>query len=104
MVPRLNWDHLTFIQLIDNICQSLDDTKTDEILADYLIGYKLQSDMDPAFSTFWDRWKTLRRQFTLRGLTFEKNNFPKTITALEERGQALRESKASFWRARFGQK
>ena len=77
----------------------MDVTKTDAILADYL---KLLGGIDPKYSTFWQEWKGLRRQFTLRGFTFEKNNFPKTITALEERGQALREKKASFWRARFG--
>ena len=34
-------------------------------------------------------WASIKRQFSLRGLTVKKNNFPNTYTSLKDRRQTL---------------
>ena len=68
------------------MCQFMDISKTDEILADFLIQYKID-DQDPKPGTFRAHWFSIKRQFSQRGLKMEKHNFPKTMTSLEERGK-----------------
>lgn len=68
------------------MCQFMDISKTDEILADFLIRYKIDG-QDPKPGTFRSHWFSIKRQFSQRGLKMEKHNFPKTIISLEERGK-----------------
>ena len=68
----------------------MDVSKTDELLADFLIRYKVggvHGDQDPKLATFECRWASIKRQFSQRGLKMEKHNFPKTMISLEERGK-----------------
>lgn len=70
----------------------MDVSKTDELLADFLIRYKVggvHGDQDPKLATFECRWASIKRQFSLRGLTVKKNNFPNTYTSLKDRRQTL---------------
>ena len=66
----------------------MDVSKTDEILADFLIHYKMDG-QDPKLGTFRSHWFSIKRQFLQRGLTIDEHNFPKSIIALQERGQKL---------------
>ena len=70
----------------------MDVSKTDELLADFLNRYKVggvHGDQDPKLATFECRWASIKRQFSLRGLTVKKNNFPNTYTSLKDRRQTL---------------
>ena len=55
----------------------------DDVLADFLISYT-------DFVTFIHHWGSIKRQFSLRGLIFDEQNFPKTMTCQEERRKVLR--------------
>ena len=68
------------------MCQFMDISKTDEILADFLMNYKMDG-LVPKPGTFRSHWFSIKRQFSQRGLKMEKQNFPKTMISLEERGK-----------------
>ena len=55
----------------------------DDVLADFLISYT-------DFVTFKRHWGSIKRQFSLRGLILDEQNFPKTMTCQEERRKVLR--------------
>ena len=63
--------------------QLMNAANIDDVLADFLISYT-------DFVTFKRHWGSIKRQFSLRGLILDEQNFPKTMTCQEERRKVLR--------------
>ena len=55
----------------------------DNVLADFLISYT-------NYVTFIHHWGSIKRQFSLRGLVLDEQNYPKIMTCQEERRKVLR--------------
>ena len=69
-------------QFVDYMCQFMDVSKIDEVLANFLIRYEV-------YTTFKYDSGAIKRQFSLRGLIIDEQNFPKTILSMNDRRKIL---------------
>ena len=63
----------------------MDVSTIDEALANFLIRYEV-------YELFKHHSGSMKRQFSLRGLIIDEQNFPKTILSLNDRRKTLRNS------------